>query len=173
MISSLATWKQPGILEGALLAGRGGGGGMSGGGAGDILWPLLRPSWGSARCRAGAAASRGLVLQLVVAACRAADIWRVRERAVGLPRCWQVLWLWGQVTLMLCQPVGLAPWGFDLPNPAFLKKQTEPPVEQGQQGHPTVPPGVWDEPGFQGEARTARLPVSRGGASWAWGSQLC
>ncbi|XP_059038933.1 inositol-tetrakisphosphate 1-kinase isoform X2 [Mustela lutreola] len=25
---------------------------------------------------------------------------------------------------MLCQPVGLAPWGFDLPNPAFLKKQS-------------------------------------------------
>lgn len=62
-----------------------------------------------------------LALQVVVAVCRAADIWRVRKRGVRLPRL-----LAGAPALGSgdadCQPAALAPWGPDLPNLVLLKK---------------------------------------------------
>lgn len=50
---------------------------------------------------------KDLALQVAVAACRAADIWRVRKRGSGCPGCWQVLLPWGQVMPTVSQQLWL------------------------------------------------------------------
>lgn len=54
---------------------------------------------------------KDLALQVVVAACRAADSWWSGSMVSGCPVCWQVLLPWGQVIPTVCQPAALAPWG--------------------------------------------------------------